>query len=92
MELTSARATTTLKVANDGKDFPRRLARKNGIGLKIMKYRARMIGGRLDIGRGRRGGTVITCTFPNDRLLSGTGNEDYDAETAPQYKEEDLHR
>lgn len=65
VELTSARATTTLKVANDGKDFPRRLAGKKGIGLKIMKYRAKMIGGKLDIGRGRKGGTVVTCTFRN---------------------------
>jgi PAS domain S-box-containing protein len=92
MELTSAGATTTLKVANDGKDFPKTRAGKKGIGLKIMKYRAQMIGGMLDIGRGRKGGTVVTCAFPNDRLLPGTGNEDYDAETAPQYKEEDLYR
>jgi signal transduction histidine kinase len=65
IELTSSKARTTLKVANDGKDFPRILTKKKGIGLKIMKYRAQMIGGMLDIGRGRKGGTVVTCTFPN---------------------------
>jgi two-component system sensor kinase FixL len=65
IELTSAKAKTTLKVANDGKDFPKILAKKKGIGLKIMEYRAKMIGGMLDIGRGRRGGTIVTCTFPN---------------------------
>jgi PAS domain S-box-containing protein len=92
IELTSAKAKTTLKVANDGKDFPKILAKKKGIGLKIMKYRAQMIGGMLDIGRGRKGGTIVTCTFPNDRLVPGKGNEDYDAETAAKYKEKDFYR
>jgi PAS domain S-box-containing protein len=85
IELTSAKAKTTLKVANDGKDFPKILAKKKGIGLKIMKYRAQIIGGMLDIGRGRKGGTIVTCTFPNDGLVPEKGNEDYDAETAAKF-------
>jgi PAS domain S-box-containing protein len=63
--LTSTKGKATLKVASDGKNFPRIPAKKNGIGLKIMEYRANMIGGALDIGRGRTGGTIVTCTFPN---------------------------
>jgi signal transduction histidine kinase len=63
--LTSTKGKTTLKVASDGKNFPRIPAKKNGIGLKIMEYRANMIGGVLDIGRGRKGGTIVTCEFPN---------------------------
>jgi two-component system CheB/CheR fusion protein len=92
IELTSGKGNTTLKVANDGKDFPRVLAKKKGIGLKIMKYRAQMIGGMLSIGRGRRCGTIVTCTFPNYGLTLGTGNEDYDAETSPKHKEKDSYR
>jgi PAS domain S-box-containing protein len=65
IELTSAKDKTTLKVENDGKDFPRMSANKKGIGLKIMKYRAKLIDGMLDVGRGRKGGTIVTCTFPN---------------------------
>jgi PAS domain S-box-containing protein len=65
IELTSGKGKTILKVANDGKDLPRNLAKKKGIGLKIMKYRTKMIGGVLDIDRGRKGGTIVTCTFPN---------------------------
>jgi len=65
IELTSAKGRTTLKVANDGKDFPRNLAKKKGIGLKIMEYRAKMMGGILDVGRGRKGGTIVKCSFPN---------------------------
>ena len=65
IELTSARDKTTLKVENNGKDFPRILSKEKGIGLKIMKYRAKLIDGMLDVGRGRKGGTIVTCTFPN---------------------------
>jgi PAS domain S-box-containing protein len=65
IHLTSARGKTTLKVTNDGKGLPRILAKKKGIGLKIMEYRAKTIGGMLDVGRGRKGGTIVTCTFPN---------------------------
>jgi len=78
IELTSGKATTTLKVANDGKDLPKTLTKKKGIGLKIMKYRAQMIGGTLDIRRGRRGGTVVTCTLHNDGSVPVQGNEDHD--------------
>ena len=65
IELASDEDKSTLKVVNYGKDFPGSLARKKGLGLKIMEYRANTIGGSLDIRRGRKGGTVVTCTFPN---------------------------
>jgi two-component system sensor kinase FixL len=65
IELVSDEDTSTLKIENDGKDFSKRLTRKTGLGLRIMEYRANMIGGSLDIGRGRKGGTIVTCTFPN---------------------------
>jgi two-component system sensor kinase FixL len=65
IELTSLEDRSILKVVNDGKDFPRKIAKKKGLGLKIMEYRANMIGGSFDIGKGRKGGTIVTCTFPN---------------------------
>ncbi|MBL7188992.1 MAG: PAS domain S-box protein [Phycisphaerae bacterium] len=65
IELVSDEDTSTLKVENDGKDFPKRRTGKTGLGLRIMEYRANMIGGSLDIGRGRKGGTIVKCTFPN---------------------------
>jgi len=65
IELASVEDRSILKVVNDGKDFPGSLAGKKGLGLKIMKYRANTIGGSLDIRRGRKGGTIVMCTFPN---------------------------
>lgn len=35
-----------------------------GMGLSIMRYRAGMIGGLLEVARGEGGGTLVTCAFP----------------------------
>ena len=58
---------TVLSVENDGRDFPKLSPRSKGLGLKIMKYRTDLIGGSLDIRKGDKGGTVVTCIFPNGR-------------------------
>jgi len=56
---------TVLSVENDGLDFPKLSPKSKGLGLKIMKYRTDLIGGSLDIRKGDKGGTVVTCIFPN---------------------------
>ena len=55
---------TVLSVKNDGRNFPKLPPRREGLGLKIMKYRTELIGGSLDIRKGDKGGTVVTCTLP----------------------------
>jgi len=55
---------TVLSVKNDGRNFPKLQPRGEGLGLKIMKYRTELIGGSLDIRKGDKGGTVVTCTLP----------------------------
>jgi PAS domain S-box-containing protein len=54
-----------LSVEDDGVGLSN-LSRKQatGMGLHIMEYRARTIGGTLGIGPGRRGGTLISCCIP----------------------------
>jgi PAS domain S-box-containing protein len=37
---------------------------RKGIGLQTMVYRARVVGGRLDVRPGERGGTVVVCSVP----------------------------
>ncbi len=35
-----------------------------GLGLRIMRYRASIIGGELQVSRNRRNGTTVRCTIP----------------------------
>jgi two-component system CheB/CheR fusion protein len=53
-----------LSISNDGIDFkPSRTARKRGLGLHIMGYRANALRGELTITRQRPRGTLVTCVF-----------------------------
>ncbi|MHC4331057.1 MAG: sensor histidine kinase [Planctomycetota bacterium] len=63
IRLSSAGPSTTLTIENDGVDFPGLQVGSKGMGLKIMRYRAEMIGGSLDVQRGTDGGTIVRCVF-----------------------------
>jgi len=52
-----------LRITDDGVGFPPENARRTGLGLRIMTYRAQKVGGTLDIQPGQHGGTVVSCTF-----------------------------
>jgi signal transduction histidine kinase len=52
-----------LTVSDDGVGIPMPLS-STGMGLHIMEYRARNIGGTLSIERGASGGTVVSCLVP----------------------------
>jgi PAS domain S-box-containing protein len=53
----------SLAVSDDGAGIPDESIRKRGSGLRIMNYRARMIGGSLEIRLGPGGGTIVRCSF-----------------------------
>ena len=59
-----------LSVGDDGVGFLESATRSTGMGLKIMKYRARMIGGRIEIGPRRAGGTLVKCVCPLTQQVS----------------------
>jgi len=52
-----------LRVSDDGVGMPAKQTPDSGIGLRIMRYRASLIGASLDIGPADKGGTVVTCTL-----------------------------
>jgi PAS domain S-box-containing protein len=55
----------TLTVSDDGCGIADPAPGKKGMGLHLMNYRARMVGGTLDVRRAASvGGTVVTCSFP----------------------------
>jgi signal transduction histidine kinase len=52
----------TLAVTDDGAGVSARRRSTSGMGFRIMRYRASMIGGSLAIGRKAPGGTALVCT------------------------------
>jgi two-component system, NarL family, sensor histidine kinase UhpB len=53
-----------LQIRNDGTLFPDKCQPSNRLGLRIMDYRARTIGGKLEITAHGDSGTVVTCRIP----------------------------
>lgn len=56
-----------LKIVDNGKGISDKI-NESGAGLEIMKYRARTIGGLLEIKNNPSGGTVIECTFSEKKI------------------------
>lgn len=55
-----------LGVSDNGSGFdPKKISRSNGMGLRIMKFRAGMIGGTLTVERNIEGGVLVMCSAPN---------------------------
>ena len=57
-----------LRIEDDGAGLSKTTKRQEGMGLRIMGHRARVIGGTFDVSPREGGGTVVTCTLP---LASG---------------------
>ena len=55
-----------LGVRDNGRGFSEPLDECQGMGLRIMQYRAGLIGATLSIGRVEGGGTVVACRFSED--------------------------
>jgi len=53
----------SLRISDDGIGLDANGSEKKGMGLSIMRYRARMIGGSLEIQPNLPTGTVVTCTI-----------------------------
>lgn len=53
-----------LQVEDDGKGFPETTEVTDGMGVRIMHYRAQMIGGNLEINSTKGQGTEVICTLP----------------------------
>ncbi len=65
IQLRARARTLELTIEDDGSGLPSRTSRKSaGMGLHIMDYRARSIGGSLQLGAAPAGGTVVCCCVP----------------------------
>lgn len=56
--------TISLAIRDDGIGFPKTDGKGNGIGLRVMNYRAGMIGAALTVESQRAGGTMVSCQLP----------------------------
>jgi PAS domain S-box-containing protein len=71
IDLATAEGTLTLSVQDNGRGFDERNASNNGLGLKLMRYRAQMLGGDVTIANDKGGGVVVRCTCPHRAPLAG---------------------
>jgi PAS domain S-box-containing protein len=71
IDLATAEGTLTLSVQDNGRGFDERNASNNGLGLKLMRYRAQMLGGDVTIANNKSGGVVVRCTCPHRAPLAG---------------------
>jgi signal transduction histidine kinase len=64
LSLTRQDGAGLLSIEDDGVGLPEELGSRTGLGMHIMRYRASVIGGTLELRRGPDGGTVVSCRFP----------------------------
>lgn len=77
IRLSSEGGFVRLAIEDNGAGIPRPLPETEGMGLSIMQYRARMIGGQLEVAPRPEGGTIVACTFrqpPPNTPLNDDGN------------------
>jgi PAS domain S-box-containing protein len=71
IDLATAEGTLTLSVQDNGRGFDERNATNNGLGLKLMRYRAQMLGGDVTIANNKGGGVIVRCTCPHRAPAAG---------------------
>jgi signal transduction histidine kinase len=64
IELDTASRPGRLAVSDNGSGFDPAALPEQGLGLRIMRYRASMFGGSIEIARRAEGGMRIECAFP----------------------------
>jgi len=80
-----------LAVHDNGRGLPRTLPRKRGMGLRIMQYRAGIIGGSLIVQREPTGGTTVGCSVHLQRptvAKEGSSSHEEKRELKPRHKKE----
>src|SRR5690606_9125049 len=59
-----------LQVSDDGIGIAEQAAFHSGMGLRIMSYRAGLIGGQLEVKQREGGGTIVMCTIRNGQFTT----------------------
>lgn len=64
IHLSNKNGSWLLTVRDDGIGLPENMSEKDGMGLRIMQYRARIMDGNLSVENAEGGGVLVTCTAP----------------------------
>lgn len=64
--LTAEHSNLRLIVENDGLEFPAGASYNDGMGLRIMRYRAEVINSSLEVRKGDNGGTIVICDLSKE--------------------------
>ena len=86
LALTTGQHSTTLTMDDDGIGFPEGMNKPTGMGLRIMHYRASMIGASLAIHSDASSGTRVICEWPHPETTGDDGERQPwrdEASTAP---------
>lgn len=92
--LTTGPRGVSLTVSDNGVGIPHNLPLQQGMGLRIMRYRAEVIGGTLKVAPRPPGGIRVVCTITEDSLLTqrtGASNENQQKPTNDSVQKTDPH-
>jgi PAS domain S-box-containing protein len=89
ISLERAAEPITLEVRDDGVGLPLDLSKAKGMGLRIMQYRATMIGGLLTVQNALETGTRVICSIQN---LTGIKDGVHDSKASKQVQTDGVHR
>jgi PAS domain S-box-containing protein len=73
--LSSEKGVVSLRIDDDGKGLGANPDTIEGLGLRIIRYRAWIIGASIDIGKNRGGGVSIVCSLTGKGLSRNAGPE-----------------
>ena len=71
ISMTGEAEAILLEVLDNGRGIPEKQLPSGGLGLKIMDYRAGLIGANVQVVPGRQGGTLVRCTISRRSMENG---------------------
>lgn len=77
LHLSMARGKVRLVIADDGSGLPAEALEAPGMGLKIMRYRARMVGGEVRFEAAEPHGTRVICECPVELAAQPDGSQPF---------------
>jgi signal transduction histidine kinase len=74
IDLVGCPRAVDMRISDDGRGIRETNSSLDGMGLQIMRYRARMIGASVDVSEGKPAGTVVACHYNLKAGSNGSTN------------------